>query len=1750
MEETIQLKIETPVTRVEALDKTIAKLKELDAVSQSLHGRKIHVDVVSNLGKFRSELIAAASLAKRGFLVNPEVQTRKAAADGKKQIDEIKKRMQSEVPQFLNFRAQLDERSVQSMMRSVDEIIASTKKRSREAAGRFNPTDAQNYAEQASAMEAAFGRVRKDLGLPAAEVGAETAAKLTQAEKALAASSGKSDAALGKQDETVRAKAGSMAAAATSAGSLADKEKRLATASKESERAIEQSRKQEEALIRTRRTGQRLTSEEFATGDGSTVRRDYRKGGMVIESSEVDRVKQARAEVARLNAEFKNTIDLATKQGAGGNVLSRHHEEWARSLDKVAKSYQDLERLGATNIGAQAERQRISAAGALAAQGRRDRPLALRNEVGALSTNAAAQLQMAKAQGVQGRELAKIYDAYGASLDVVAKKYAAMGDSGAVAVSRLAERQRGLAKSTVAAQDTRDAKARAEAEAKAERQVFERGVRDQKTMRQRARAERTMDEFSSTGYAEQSRTTRRNSKTGGVTETVTFERESASMKESARVVIERDRAGRVLNATTQETSRLMKETGDAARYSSKNFLTNTANVALWASSVAALYGSLALAGKGLRGLMEIEQATAILTQVFRGGEAEALRLRDGVLSLGAAYGRSSKEALDAAVRFSRIGMTRAEVLEATAVALKAANVAEIDSATAAEQLSSIYAAYGLRVSDLRVVLNELNTVSNKYNATNKDMLNGIARTSGIAKQAGLGLNELIGIIGSGVGRTGRSGSEFGNAVKSIIVALSNPAMQTKLKDSFNFDTLDSNGEIKNFSDILGELTVKYNELSNAEKQAMVQMVAGKMQASRMTVMLDGYVQSQVLAIQANRDLSSAESENAKIRATMQSQLTGLTTQFEGFVAAMMGANKAVGFSGVLSGTIELLKNLLSLMTVLPDATAIFVAILGFLAVRMAMVTMRAAGGAQATGFFGRTCQEAARATSVLKAALMEVVFGYKGVTAAAMEASAAQRAAAAGGGGAVAPKAAVAAGGGAAASRGVGAALGGLLGFGKTLLATAGWGIVLYGVMEAINLVFRTFSDGTEAANARLAGFNDELERTRGMADAAGRTAKLGETLAKMASNPRVNREQLAENLDLFDQVNGAPDDQRGQLAQMARMGEFGRLQARLGEIIGKQKADQVQQSREAVMLESRMLTDLQKQLAARERLLRARGQDLFADDQYKNLFNRVQEQSGKAMKTASDSMVDDEMPASTGEDPKAKSMDAYLAARMAAVDRIEAAMPKLNEAQQTQSEIAALAEKRAELDGIVKLREDELAVAQRALPAEPKIAVGVEQYDKARAKQTQIIVDLLDARKMLEDAESGSSMASISSQGLGGAGVKDFSTRKMLQARDRIKELEEEANRFYDSPDAQVLKDTAGNTREEIEAAEKIRGIRAAGIEAAASEISMLKEKTAEQKRALDLAELELKTKLQTAQIEDAIARGKREGALGSVRFQDADTSGENLVRERRGLIAPAGMREQITGIPLNIRAAQDDLRNARTSGGKGDPVAEARAIAQLKTMAARVDAVNFDIVARKLALEVEITKEKRRQVEESSKNVLMASREEQLNAAAAAAFSKKRGGKAFSAEEFQYLDQNTRQGIQQFNPNLLPKEISSTKSQETEYNAVTAELKRVMALQGLQQEEMMRIFNERIQSMGANATTGLELPASLQNIDTSAAAAQINSVGSMVQRALSSYADTVVSNFTGIYKTLDAQAARISSLSRGSVAAATGRAQGAGTS
>lgn len=334
-------------------------------------------------------------------------------------------------------------------------------------------------------------------------------------------------------------------------------------------------------------------------------------------------------------------------------------------------------------------------------------------------------------------------------------------------------------------------------------------------------------------------------------------------------------------------------------FSGHQWMRNAAKVAMWSTAAVPVYGAvsglMSLGASAVTRPIERSYQTARLAQVFRGEGGTARDLTRDVLGLAAAEGQAADSAMESAISWSRLGLSRKQVAEAVRVSLQAANVAELDSLEATKKLQSVMMAYGMGVEHLAGLLGKLNSVSNTLNVTNAELFAGMEKSAGVARQMGMPVEMLIGMIGAGASR-GQTGSQMGNALKTFMVRLMDPGRQTRLATELGIETRTSTG-LKPAEAIFGEMAERWQTMNGQQRGLLQNIVAGATQGNRLAITLEAFTTASVQAINAGLNLQSAEREDARIKAEAKNRIEGLVSAWDKLTYEM---DSVTGFTRLLS----------------------------------------------------------------------------------------------------------------------------------------------------------------------------------------------------------------------------------------------------------------------------------------------------------------------------------------------------------------------------------------------------------------------------------------------------------------------------------------------------------------------------------------------------------------------------------------------------------------------------------------------------------------------------------------------------------------------------------------------------------------------------------------------------------------------------------------------------------------------------------
>lgn len=194
--------------------------------------------------------------------------------------------------------------------------------------------------------------------------------------------------------------------------------------------------------------------------------------------------------------------------------------------------------------------------------------------------------------------------------------------------------------------------------------------------------------------------------------------------------------------------------------------------------------------------------------------------------------------VEAATEFAKAGYDEDQSLELGRIALMYTNIAD-EAVTAGEAANFIIAqmkAFNIEAEDSMHIIDAVNEVANNFAVSSADIANNLGVSSAVMANAGNTYEQMIGLLTAGTEIT-RDASRVANGLKTIALNLSGMndegekdfELMSKMESLFNklgTTVYDSNGELKNTYELLGELAKVYPSLTNEQKSFVTETIAG------------------------------------------------------------------------------------------------------------------------------------------------------------------------------------------------------------------------------------------------------------------------------------------------------------------------------------------------------------------------------------------------------------------------------------------------------------------------------------------------------------------------------------------------------------------------------------------------------------------------------------------------------------------------------------------------------------------------------------------------------------------------------------------------------------------------------------------------------------------------------------------------------------------------------------------------------------
>lgn len=312
---------------------------------------------------------------------------------------------------------------------------------------------------------------------------------------------------------------------------------------------------------------------------------------------------------------------------------------------------------------------------------------------------------------------------------------------------------------------------------------------------------------------------------------------------------------------------------------------------IWMIASTAFYASLGFFVEGIKYVNDLNKALTEISIVTNRSQAEVEKLGQEYHKLAFQMSVTTKEVAIASVEFYRQGLSQAEVMEKVAVTTQYAKISNLEFKESAKILTATVNSMGVSIERASDVFSFLGDAT----ATGADEIGkAFQRVGGSAGALNLSFEKVASWIVVVSSRTREGAGTIGNSIKSLLARVENLQQNgfdevdgTKINDvakalaTVDIALTDTDGQFRNFGEVLDELGGKWEGLDTRQKAYLSTTVAGTYQASRFKNLMEGYPQTISLYEKALDSAGTTQQKFSRYQEGTEASINRMKTAFTG-----------------------------------------------------------------------------------------------------------------------------------------------------------------------------------------------------------------------------------------------------------------------------------------------------------------------------------------------------------------------------------------------------------------------------------------------------------------------------------------------------------------------------------------------------------------------------------------------------------------------------------------------------------------------------------------------------------------------------------------------------------------------------------------------------------------------------------------------------------------------------------------------------
>lgn len=288
--------------------------------------------------------------------------------------------------------------------------------------------------------------------------------------------------------------------------------------------------------------------------------------------------------------------------------------------------------------------------------------------------------------------------------------------------------------------------------------------------------------------------------------------------------------------------------------------------------------------------IEVEKALTDINVLFGLSSRQLSTFANDLFRVANQTGQAWKTAADAALEFSRQGLSVSETLRRTKDALTLTRFTGLEVVDSVRAITTAMNSFGDAALNSTQIVEKLSAVDAQFAVSGRDLAEGLSRIGSIAKDTGVSFERLLGLLTSAKVLTGRTGEVVATGLGTIFQRLGRPEALEQLRE-LGIVTEDINGKFLSSDQILKNLAGTYNVLSDAQRNQIAQMVGGVRQGNILRALMQDLAKETSIAARATTIAATANDFAAKRQEELNKTLAA---QFNETVNNLVNASSRIG----------------------------------------------------------------------------------------------------------------------------------------------------------------------------------------------------------------------------------------------------------------------------------------------------------------------------------------------------------------------------------------------------------------------------------------------------------------------------------------------------------------------------------------------------------------------------------------------------------------------------------------------------------------------------------------------------------------------------------------------------------------------------------------------------------------------------------------------------------------------------------------